>query len=456
MLSFSLGICLVTFSSLSLVGCRYGQVNTILSNANENVLNVWWSEGYYPEETEAIQASVNAWKAENETDVQITFFSEKDLVQQVENAMKAGNPPDIIYSYSIDLVLLPQLAWQGKLADVSSIIEPIKQLYFPEALKNVYYFNNQTKKRSYYAVPISQQTTYIHYWQDLLIQAGVDGGNLPKEWESFWRLWETAQNTLRNQGVSDIYAIGLPMSMVATDTFTVFEQFLEAYDVELLDAQGSLRLDDPQVRQGIIRALEAYTAPYLNKFVPPNATEWGDPDNNINFLSNGALMTANGSLSIPGSQRGDEVNYFQRMRTIPWPNKPNNTPMRYVTSVKQIGILAETDRLEEAKSLVAFLIEPENLETYLQGAQGRFLPVMPAITESEFWSNGKDPHISVAITQFANARSSYVVDNPAYSEVLAQNIWGQAIYAVATEKLTPEKATDQAIEKITNIFRQWK
>ncbi len=455
-LSFPITVCVATFGSFLLFSCNSGQVNTSLTPVDDNVLNVWWSEGYYPEETEAIQSSIDAWQAENNVDVQITFFSEKDLVQQVENAIKAGNEPDIIYSYSIDLVLLPRLAWEGKLADVSSIIEPIKQYYDPEALKSVDYFNNQTRQRSYYAVPISQQTTHIHYWQDLLAQAGINDEQFPKEWDSFWRLWEVAQTNLIKQNINNIYAIGFPMSAMATDTFTVFEQFLEAYNVQLLDDEGKLRFDDPQVREGIIKALKAYTGPYLENFVPPNAIEWGDPDNNINFLSNGTLMTANGSLSIPGSQKGDQINYFQRMRTIPWPNKPDNTPMRYVTSVKQIAILAETDRLEEAKSLVGFLVETENLEAYLEGAQGRFLPIMPAIAANEFWSSGKDPHIAVAITQFDNTRSSYVVLNPAYSEVLAQNVWGEVIHAIATNQITPEKGADQAIKKITDIFSQWK
>jgi multiple sugar transport system substrate-binding protein len=455
-LSFPITFFLATFGSLVSFSCNSGQVNTILTPVNDNVLNVWWSAGYYPEETEAIQFAIDAWEAQNDVDVQIKFFSENDLIQRVQNAVKTGNTPDIIYSSSINLVLLPRLAWEGKLADVSSIIEPIKQSYDPEALKNANYFNNQTQKRSYYAVPIAQQTTYIHYWQDLLAQAGINDDQIPKEWDSFWRFWQIAQTNLTKQNVSNIYAIGLPMSAVGTDTFAIFEQFLEAYNVQLLDDEGKLRFNDPQVRQGIINALEAYTNPYLENFVPPNAIKWGDSDNNINFLSNGTLMTVNGSLSIPGSQKEYQINYLQRMRTIPWPDKPDGTPMRYVTSIKQIAILAETDRLEEAKSLVAFLVETDNLETYLEGAQGRFLPVMPAIAANEFWSSGKDPHIAVTINQFDNTRSSYVVLNPAYSEVLAQNVWGEVIHAIATNQITPEKGADQAIKKITDIFSQWK
>ena len=167
-------------------------------------------------------------------------------------------------------------------------------------------------------------------------------------------------------------------------------------------------------------------------------------------------MTANGTLSIPGSQRGDDVNYFQRMRTILWPNKPDGAPMRYVTLVKQVAIFQEASQREEAKELVAFLAEPKNLETYLKGSQGRFFPVMPAIADSPFWTNKEDPHISVALKQFENTRSSYVVLNPAYSEVLSENVWAEAIYNIATKKLTVEKAADQAIKKIETIFSEWK
>ena len=442
--------------SLALVGCQPGSINTGAPTVQDNTIDVWWSEGYYPEETQAIRQSVQAWQEKTGSDVNLTFFSEKDLVQQVENAVQSGELPDVIYGYSIDLLILPQLAWQGKLADTSSILEPLKDNYDPEALNSVNYFNNSLGKRSYYAVPISQQAIHIHYWQDLLEESGSDGNQIPNQWSDFWSFWQVAQQNLNKKGISNIHCIGLPMSMAATDTYTIFEQFLEAYNVNLIDANGNLRFSDPQVRQGIIQALTAYTEPYLSGSVPPSATEWADPDNNINFLSNLTLMTANGTLSIPGSQRGDDVNYFQRMRTILWPNKPDGAPMRYVTLVKQVAIFQEASQREEAKELVAFLAEPKNLETYLKGSQGRFFPVMPAIADSPFWTNKEDPHISVALKQFENTRSSYVVLNPAYSEVLSENVWAEAIYNIATKKLTVEKAADQAIKKIETIFSEWK
>jgi multiple sugar transport system substrate-binding protein len=441
---------------LTLLGCNANNLTSGLSPSQDKTLQIWWSEGYYPEETEAIQSFVQAWQKETNNKVKLTFFSEKDLLEQARNSIKAGTPPDVIYGYSIDLVLLPQLAWQGKLADVSSIIEPIKQEYTPQALQSVLYFNAQDKKRAYYAVPISQQTTHIHYWKDLLEQSGGNPKQIPQQWSPFWRYWETAQDSLRKQGMKELYALGLPMSVAATDTFTVFEQFLEAYNVQILNSNGNLQIDKPDVRDALIKALTAYTTPYLNKYVPPKAVDWTDPDNNINFLSNLTLMTANATLSIPGSQRGDDINYLERMRTIPWPNKPSNEPMRYVATTKQVAIFQQTPHLEQAKSLVSFLVKPENLASYVEGAQGRFFPVMPSISKRPFWQNPKDIHVTAAAQQFKNTRPSYVVLNAAYSEVLAQNVWGEAVRSIVVDKIPPEKAADLAIEKITTIFAQWK
>ena len=53
--------------------------------------------------------------------------------------------------------------------------------------------------------------------------------------------------------------------------FYSFEQALEAYDVKILDQQGRLRIDQPQVRQGLIKTLDWFTSFYTQGYTPPNA-----------------------------------------------------------------------------------------------------------------------------------------------------------------------------------------
>lgn len=437
------------------MGCQAGQ-NSAEGGAESDVLQIWWSEGYYPEETEAIRNAVASWEAESGLDAELVFYSEKDLIQQTESAIAAGNPPDVIYGYSLDFAVIPRLAWEGKLADVTDVVGPLESLYSPAALESVYYQNQQDNIRSYYAVPISQQTTHIHYWATLLEDAGESADAIPTDWEGFWTFWSEAQVALREaSNNTNLYALGLPMSTAATDTSYLIEQFLDAYNVTLVSPAGDLLVDDPEVRAGIIRVLEEYTQFYREGKVPSNAIDWSDPDNNVTFLSRLTLMTVNPSMSIPGSQRQDATTYNEQMVTIPWPSKPDGASLRSLVSTKQVAILADSPQLEEAKSFLSYLIQPEVLSQYIEGAQGRFFPVMPSMLESDFWTNEDDPHTVVAATQFTDTRPFDTVYNPAYSQVQADSIWGQAVRKIVVDGVPPEEAADEAIAAIKQIFTEW-
>ncbi|MEH2170128.1 MAG: hypothetical protein V7K41_26460 [Nostoc sp.] len=47
------------------------------------------------------------------------------------------------------------------------------------------------------------------------------------------------------------------------------------------------------------------------------------------------------------------------------------------------------------------------------------------------------------------------MQNPAYSVVLEENIWGKALNRIIVDKISPEQATDEAIKQIKQIFAQW-
>jgi len=426
------------------------------SVSKDSRFRIWWNEGYFPEETEVIRQLVAAWEKQSGMKAELTIYSEKDLARETNNAIDSGNLPDVLYSYSADFTLFPQLAWNGLLADVSDVVQPIKDIYSPSALQAVSYQNNVAKKRSYYAVPISQSTTHIHYWQDMLANAGLDKSAIPQQWDAFWKFWLQPQETLQQKGQKEVYGIGLPMSPAATDTFFQFEQFLEAYNVELLTEEGQLALDVPAVRQGVIAALKQYTDLYKIKEVPPQAVDWADPDNNVAFLSRTCVMTATPSLSIPASHRQDTETYTTQTVTIPWPSKPDGQPLRYLVAVKQAVIFEGSAHKNTAKSFLSYMVQPQNLVAYIKGSQGRFFPVMPKLLQDPFWTDPKDPHISTAVQQFKQTRPFYSVLNPAYTQVQSKNVWGNVIKSVAQGTRSPEQGADDALAQIKQIFAEWK
>ena len=184
------------------------------------------------------------------------------------------------------------------------MVKPIEDRYSLDALQAAKIYGNEENTQRYYATPLNQATTHIFYWKDLLAQAGYSSADIPKDWDGFWQFWKRVQDRLRSQpGFEQTYGIGLPLSGGASDTYRIFEQVLEAYDVQILDPQGRLLLDQAEVRQGVIQCLEWYVQFYQQAYVPPQAANWLDTDNNRNLLDRVVVMTPNPTLSIPAAVR---------------------------------------------------------------------------------------------------------------------------------------------------------
>lgn len=270
---------------------------------------------------------------------------------------------------------------------------------------------------------------------------------------------------MRDRLGEDFYAIGLPMSRDSLDTYFTFEQILEAYDAEIVgqasrlsnDESGKLMLDLPEIRSKAIAALEWYVSLYQNGYVPPDALKWLAPDNNVKFLNRSLLMTANPSLSIPASQIEDEDIYRDRIATIELPNEPDGEPAKYLVAVKQAVVFAVSKNQEAAKDFLSYLVQPDVLGFYVKSSRGRWFPVMPQLWFDSFWQDKSDPHISVAVEQFreGKTRPFYQSFNPAYSQVLEENVWGKAMSRVIVDGLSPTEATDEAIGRIKEIFAAW-
>ena len=421
----------------------------------DDTLTIWWNRSYYLQEDEALEAIIEAWQKKTGKKVSFHLISQDDIVKDTLNALKAGNPPDIVYADRADDSMASLWAWDGKLADVTDVVEPLKSVYSDAALQSVQLYNHQAQKRSTYAIPLKQQTVHIHYWRDLLEEAGFQEEDIPTKWDEFWRFWQQVQDNLRAKGRTEIYSFGFPMSSEASDTHSIFEHILDAYDVQLLDDAGNLQLHHPQVRQGVIQALNWYAQFYQNGYVIKDVDNWTDASNNTEFLNQNVVLTLNPSLSIPGSQREEEEIYYHQMATIPFPKEPDGEPLKQIVAIKQIILFESSPNKEIAKDLLSYLLQPENLSTYLERSLGRYFPVMPVVAAKPFWNDPADPHISVANQQFHSyTRSYYQTLNPAYTIVQAHGIWGQALERMIIKGWSAEEAGDKAIAQIEEIFAQ--
>jgi multiple sugar transport system substrate-binding protein len=420
-------------------------------------LVVWWNKGFFPEEDEALRRVVASWERRTGTRVELSFFGTHDIMPRVLSAVEARRPPDVAFAHIADWAHAPRLAWEGRLADLSSVVRPAARLYDPAALRSVRYFNNVTGRRGYYGVPIHQQTIHIHFWRDMVARAGLNPDRIPTDWEGFWRFWRQAQDNLRARG-ERAFGLGLTMSTGSTDTFYKFEQILEAYGVRYVDEDGRLVIRRPDVRAGIIRAMDFYTRFYLDGYVPPGAVTWLDPDNNVNFLNFTTVMTPNPTISIPAARRAEREIYFDRMETIDWPRRPDGGRLTYLVAIKSALVFSDSRNQDGAKEFLSYLIAPANLNEYVKGSLGRWFPVMPALLRDPFWTNPDDPHVSAAFRQFTGGtrRPFFQVNNPAFAQVTAEGVWGRAMGRIVVDRWSVERAVDEAISRIEAIFAGWR
>jgi multiple sugar transport system substrate-binding protein len=380
------------------------------------------------------------------------------LDQKVVSALTTGTVPDLIYSDDGTALTLPQAAWNSKLVDVSDVVETQKTEYSETALRSSQYFDNVTKKRSYFGVPFKAQALNIPMWRPLIEMAGYQMSDIPNTWDKFFAFFEPVQDKLRKKGQRHVYGLGYTISTNGADPNNLFNQSLIAYGgAGIVTPDGKLHADDAKVHKALVDTLNMLAIPYEKGYVPPSAVNWGDGDNNSAFHSKGVVMTPNDTISISTAVMDNKQWYYHDIVTQPMPHDNNGKPVDVMLSVPQGFIPKGAKNIDGAKDFLRYLIQPKNLGNYLKQARARWLPVMPSIVKDDpYWTNPKDPTILAAITQGVLGPTTVwpSVYNPAYAQVDAEYIWQVAI-ADVIHGMKAEDATAKAFKRIKDIFAKY-
>lgn len=431
--------------------------------AAQEKLIVWWEKGFYKAEDDALFAVIKKYEEKHKgVKVELSQYPIQDMIPKTVAALDSGNPPDVAFGNSFDFQVTGKWAFDGKLEDISSVINPIRARFAPNTAETTFLFNDVTKTRAYYAFPIRQQTIHIQYWGDMLAEAGFKDSDIPTNWKDYWSFWcDKVQPAHRQKSGSRTFGIGQPLGVDSTDSFFSFLTFVDAYNVRLVSDSGKLLVDDPTVRTGLIGALTDYTQPYVKGCTPPSSNNWKDPDNNVAFHNKTTVMTHNATISIaakwlddmnnaalkPEDREVARKNYTERIRTASFPNKPDGSKMVYRAAIKTGVVLSQAKNKVRAKEFVAFLLQEENLTPYIEGSLGRWFPVMKAAQQSPFWK--ADPHRTSVYNQFTAGTVNFeFTKNYKFTILNNENVWAKAANRVINEKMPVDRAVDEMIARI--------
>jgi multiple sugar transport system substrate-binding protein len=431
----------------------------------QETLVVWWVKGFYKSEDDALYAAIKKYEAKSGVKVELSQYPVQDMIPKTVAALDAGTPPDVAYADVYDFQVTGKWAYDGKLADLSDVLVPMKDKFLKNTIETTYLYDDKTKKRSYYAFPLKQQTMHIQYWRDMLADAGFKESDIPTQWKAYWDFWcDKVQPAYRSKMGKRVYGIGAPMGVDSSDSFYSFLTYADAYNVKMVDDDGKLLVDDPKVRQGLIGALKDYTDVYIEGCTPPSSTSWKDPDNNVAFHNKTIVMTHNATISIAAKWLDDmnnptlsaeqrataKKNYEQLVATAGWPHKPDGSPMVYRAAIKTGVVFESAKNKKRAKEFVAFMMQDENLQPYVEGSLGRWFPVTKTGAASAFWQ--ADPHRKAVWNQFTAGTVTFeFTKNYKFTILNNENVWAKAMNRVINDKVPVDKAVDEMIARIKQV-----
>lgn len=428
----------------------------------QDTLTIWWLKPDYASEEEFLTEFAKGFGERNGMQVDISFFSTSDLSTKTVAALGAGEPQDLTFSGNFNSTLSPKLAYEDELVDLGEIVAGRESEFYEPALRGGTFLNAVTGKKAQYGFPLGQVLRTFNYWKSLIEEAGYTEADIPKEWDAFWDFWcGDLQTKLQDKGYR-INGVGQGMSATsgASDVYQPFFLELEAYGVDWVDEEtGALKVDDPAVRDGFIKAYEHFTGLYTRGCVPESATNWTNEDNNTYFHNQAEIMTSVASLSIVNRyvDDGDMDTYLNKTRTMGYPNAPDGKPVGNVSQTRSIIVFKRGKNPEGAKKFVKEFSAPEVLIKYNEVSNGQVVPSLIAASETPFWTDPKDPHKYATFQNYKNALASDRIIrfpnhfNAKLSSANGENVWGRAMGQILVDKVSAGEAVDELFARLKEL-----
>jgi len=426
-----------------------------IANAAATTAEVWFAQGFVPEEDSAFLAMVADYQKASGNTIDQSTIPYAALRQKAVSAITSGVVPDMIEV--ADFALAPIQSWDDKLVDVTDIVEPVKGQFIPTALPCCHFYNNVAKQRAYYVVPMKIAAVPFHIWKSLVEKGGSKVSDLPKTWDAFMDFFKPVQKGLRAAGVRNVYGLGYQLTANGVDPINTFNAWMIAYGgKDFITSDGKLHTDDPQVRAAAVQAIKSLTSAFKDGYVPPGCVNWNDADDNNAFHSKLMVMDFDGTISTEVALYHKKEEYDDILtHGLPLSNDGKELPSQIAIFGPVIPKGAKN--VAVAKEFAKYMIQPKVLNQYLKAGLGRWALPIPEIVQSDpFWLK-EDVHRTAYTTQSVLGPTVpiYEAYNPAIAQVGSEHVIMNAAFAVMNSGAAPEPEIDKAFKRIEEIFAKY-
>jgi len=371
---------------------------------------------------------INVKKFTDKTGIEVRVDNEgwEDVRPKAAVAANTGAGPDIILSTNDDANLYPD-----KLLDMTDVAEYLGKKYggwYPACEA----FNRPDGKK-WIALPLGAAGAMMVYRESVLKSAGFD--SFPKDTDNFLKMLKA----VKEKGMPGGMALGN-----ATGDGLWCNWLVWAFGGKLVDKDNKVVIDSAET----MKALEYGKEMYAN-FIP-GTLSWLDPNNNKAFLD-GQISVTNNGISIYVAAKNNADPKVKEMAAdiqhASYPVGPVGVPTESHLYFNQM-IMKYTKVPQAAKAFLQFMMEQEQFDPWLTGAQGYVAPPLAAYAKSPIWT--ADPKNTPYRDAVKNLRPAGYAGKLGYAsagaaaDFIIVNMVAEAISGAKTPKEAVERAQKRA------------
>src|SRR5258705_3529398 len=125
-------------AACAVAGLAFAQVA-----AAQETLVVYFAKGFYPAEDKAVDELVDKFQKKTGVKVELSRYSPQEMIPKTVAALDSGSPPDVVYGDVFDFQVASELAYEGRLEDLSDILAPMKARFLPNTLETAFMYNDK-------------------------------------------------------------------------------------------------------------------------------------------------------------------------------------------------------------------------------------------------------------------------------------------------------------------------
>jgi multiple sugar transport system substrate-binding protein len=278
----------------------------------------------------------------------------------------------------------------------------------------------------------------MHVREDILKQAGVP---YPQTWADVINISSKVSKP------PQVYMLGQCLGR-DYDSSNHFIPQMWCFGGTMQNNQGALVFKGP----GTLEAIKWVKEAYSKQVIPPGATTWDSTGNNKAYQSRQCVITYNPN-SIYAYLEANDKDLTSKTGMYNAPGGPKGAfdgiDIRGFASFK--GCKNPT----AAREALSYFIQPKNYEKIIETGLNRWAPIYKNMMDRPLWDKPAYKNYKKIMTNGRFVAFSGP-PNSAIGEVMDQFIISDMLVDVVSNNKDPEKAMNEAYDKMVAIYKKWK